>query len=77
MNEQNQCYAREAKALTEPYDNDVDVTKQFYLLCNGGLVFLLICVLFYYLQTKEGMFEMMRPYVIGINLVTLVWFISL
>ena len=27
MNEQNQCYAREAKALSEPYDNDVDVTK--------------------------------------------------
>ena len=27
MNEQVQCYAREAKALSEPYDNDQDVTK--------------------------------------------------
>ena len=58
-------------------DDDVDVTQQFYLLCNGGLVFLLISVLFYYLQGKPGMHEMMRPYVVAINLVTLMWFIAL
>ena len=31
----------------------------------------------YYLQGKEDMFEMMRPYVILTNLATLVWFITL
>ena len=31
----------------------------------------------YYLQSKEGMFEMMRPYVIITNLLTLSWFITL
>ena len=30
-----------------------------------------------YLQSKEGMFEMMRPYVIVSNLLTLAWFITL
>ena len=31
----------------------------------------------YYLQGKEDMFEMMRPYVIITNLLTLSWFIAL
>ena len=31
----------------------------------------------YYLQGKEGMFEIMRPYVIFTNLATLAWFIIL
>uniref|UniRef100_A0A7S3CHJ0 Uncharacterized protein n=1 Tax=Strombidium rassoulzadegani TaxID=1082188 RepID=A0A7S3CHJ0_9SPIT len=31
----------------------------------------------YYLQSKPEMFDLMRPYVIITNLLTLVWFISL
>ena len=31
----------------------------------------------YYLQSKQGMFEMMRPYVIITNLLTLSWFVAL
>ena len=31
----------------------------------------------YYMQSKEDMFDMMRPYVILTNLATLTWFISL
>ena len=54
-----------------------DVTKQFYLLSNCGVILLLVSVLMLYLQGKEGMFEMMRPYVIISNLLTLTWFITL
>ena len=53
------------------------MTKQFYLLSNGGLVVLLISVLLYYMQGKPDMFDMLRPYVIIINLLTLGWFITL
>ena len=31
----------------------------------------------YYLQGKPDMFDMMRPYVIIINLITLIWFVAL
>jgi hypothetical protein len=31
----------------------------------------------YYLQGREGMFEVMRPYVIITNLATLTWFIAI
>lgn len=52
------------------------MTRQFYLLSNGGLIILLISFLMYYLQGKEGMFDTMRPYVIIVNLITLTWFIA-
>ena len=54
-----------------------DVTKQFYLLSNCGLILLLVSVLMLYLQSKEGLFEMMRAYVIITNLLTLTWFMTL
>ena len=38
---------------------------------------LLVSVLMYYLQGKEDMFELMRPYVIITNLMTLTWFIAM
>ena len=75
--EENQCYARGQDAWAVQYENTEDITKQFYLLANGGLVLLLVSVLMYYLQGKEDMFEMMRPYVIIINLLTLTWFTAL
>ena len=75
--EENQCYAREKDAWAVQYENTEDVTKQFYLLANGGLILLLVSVLMYYLQGKEDMFEMMRPYVIITNLLTLTWFIAI
>ena len=59
------------------YENTDDITKQFYLLANFGLVSHLVLVLLYYLQGKEDMFDLMRPYVIISNLLTLSWFIAL
>ena len=75
--EENQCYAKNQEAWAVEYDDTVDVTKQFYLLANCGLILLLVSVLMYYLQGKEDMFELMRPYVIITNLVTLAWFVAL
>ncbi len=37
----------------------------------------MISVLMYYLQGKEGMFTMMRPYVIVTNILTLCWFFAI
>ena len=41
------------------------------------MVLLLISALMYYLQGKEDMFEMMRPYVILTNFATFGWFVAL
>ena len=75
--EENQCYAKLNEAWAVEYEDTSDVTKQFYLLANCGLVLLLVSVLMYYLQGKDDMFELMRPYVIITNLLTLAWFISI
>ena len=75
--ENNQCYAKNNEAWAVEYENTVDVTKEFYLMANCGLILLLVSVLMYYLQGKEDMFELMRPYVIITNLLTLAWFITL
>lgn len=42
-----------------------------------GLGLLLLSSLMYYMQSKDDMFDMMRPYVILTNLATLTWFICL
>ena len=42
-----------------------------------GMILLLLSALMYYLQSKEYMFDMMRPYVIMTNLATFTWFILL
>ena len=76
MNE-NQCFAKGKEAFGVQYEDTDDVTKQFYLINNAGLVLLLVSVLMYYLQGKEDMFDLMRPYVIITNLLTLGWFITL
>lgn len=77
MMEENQCYAKGKEAWGVQYDGTEDITKQFYLLSNGGLVLLLVSVLMFYLQGKEDMFDLMRPYVIVTNMLTLSWFITL
>ena len=41
------------------------------------MTLLLISALMYYLQGKEDMYSMMRPYVILTNMATLAWFIAL
>ena len=75
--DQNQCYAREQNAWAINYSNTEDVTHQWYLMSCSGLIFLLVSTLMYNLQGKQDMFNLMRPYVIVINLITLTWFIIL
>ena len=75
--EPNQCFARDQSAWGVQYSNTEDVTHQFYLLSVSGMVLLLIGALMYYLQGKEDMYDIMRPYVILINFATLGWFLSL
>ena len=75
--EENQCFARDTTAWGVQYSNTEDVTHQFYLLSAGGMILLLLGSLMYYLQAKEDMYEMMRPYVLLVNLATLLWFIAL
>ena len=48
MNE-NQCFAKGKDAYGVQYEDTDDVTKQFYLINNAGLVLLLVSVLMYYL----------------------------
>ena len=59
------------------YENTEDVTRQFYILSNVGMVVLLLCALMYYLQGKEGMHSVMRPYVMLVNICALAWFVTL
>ena len=77
FNESNQCFAKNKTVSAVELEGSDDVTKQFYLLCNCGLILLLVSVLMLYLQSKEGLFEMMRAYVIITNLLTLTWFMTL
>mmetsp|Transcript_36801 Transcript_36801/g.56344 ORF Transcript_36801/g.56344 Transcript_36801/m.56344 type:complete len:118 (+) Transcript_36801:227-580(+) len=42
-----------------------------------GIILLVFSAILYYLQSKEDMFETMRPFVILTNLLTFIWFIFL
>lgn len=77
VTEGNQCFAKGHTVSGVEFEGSEDVTKQFYLLSNCGLILLLVSVLMYYLQSKDGMFDLMRPYVIITNLLTLAWFTCL
>ena len=77
LKDDNQCYARDMNAWAIQYSNTEDVTHQWYLLQCAGIVLLLISVLLYQVASSPDMFHLMRPYVICINLITLVWFVSL
>ena len=59
------------------YAQSEDVTEQFYNLSLAGVALLLLSSLFYYLQGKEEMFNVMRFFVILTNLATFAWFIAL
>ena len=74
--ENPQCYGKDRDAYAVAYEGTTDVTKEFYLISNGGLVLLLVSVILYYLQAKQDMFDLMRPYVIVANLMTLGWFVA-
>ena len=75
--EENQCYARDKSAWGVQYSNTEDVTRQFYLLSVAGMMLLLISSLMFYMQGKEDMYEIMRPYVMLVNLCTFAWFVTL
>ena len=77
MTEQNQCYAKDQVAWSTEYSNTEDVTNQWYLLGCAGMVLLLVSALMYHMQRKQELFDLMRPYVIIMNLLTLIWFIAL
>ena len=47
--EENQCYAKGEKAWGVAYENTVDVTKQFNILCMVGLGCMLVSALMYYM----------------------------
>ena len=49
INESNQCFAKGKTVNAVELDGSDDVTKQFYLLSNGGLILLLVSVLMLYL----------------------------
>lgn len=77
VTEDNQCYARDQNAWAIEYSNTEDVTHQWYLLSCAGLTLLLVSSLMYHLQRSQEMFDLMRPYVIITNLMTLIWFVVL
>lgn len=49
INESNQCFAKNKTVNAVELEGSEDVTKQFYLLCNCGVVLLLVSVLMLYL----------------------------
>ena len=42
VTEQNKCFSRDRVAYEQAYENTDDVSKQFYLLANCGLVIHLV-----------------------------------
>ena len=77
LTEENQCYARDQNAWAIQYSNTEDVTRQWYLLSCAGITLLVVSALLYHLQRNGEMFDLLRPYVIIVNLTTLIWFVSL
>ena len=53
------------------------VSKEFWLLANCGIVLTLVGAFLYWMQSRKNMFDVMRPYVILSNLITLAWFVLL
>ena len=74
---ENQCYAADKEAFGVEYDNTEDVTYQFYYTSVVGIGMMLICVLVYHLQGKPGMYDVLRPYLIIVNLTFFAWFVVL
>ena len=72
--EQPQCYARDDSAWATEYSNTADVTAQFHQMAQSGAVLLPTSAFFYYLQSNDGLFDMMRPITMLINLCVFIWF---
>ena len=77
MTTQPQCYAKGKQVWASETVDVENVTYQFFLLSAAGLVLMILGALMYALQARGDLFEMMRPYVILTNLITLTWFIIL
>ena len=75
--EQPECYSKDQKAYGVEYSNTENVTEQFYWLSAIGLTLLLLQAAAYHTQTRIGMFDAIRPFVILVNLMSLIWFFSL
>ena len=74
MLEQNQCYSKDKQAYGVQYSKTENVTEEFYWLSLGGMFMMIIQAITYYMQSKEDMFDKLRPLVIFVNLSSLVWF---
>ena len=74
---QNTCFSKDQGAWAVEYANTVDVSNEFYLLNVAGITFLLVSVLMYYLESKEDMQRIMRPYVLVTKAVFFLWFVAL
>ena len=59
------------------YENTEDVSMQFYWLSAMGVTLLLTQAAAYYTQTKDGMFDSVRPCVTMINLLSFMWFVAI
>ena len=62
--EGNQCYAKDSNAWAVQYEFTEDVTQEFYLLSNLGLVVHTVSVVIYYVQGLPLMFNKVKPFVI-------------
>ena len=56
------------------YSKTENVTEEFYWLSLGGMFVMIVQAITYYIQSKEEMFDKLRPLVIFVNLSSLVWF---
>ena len=77
LTEQNQCYAKDGQASAVLFDGSQDVSKQFHLCSSGALIILILCALMHFLQTKDGMYYIMRPYILLSNTLMILWFLAL
>ena len=76
MGEQ-QCYATDRNAYGIEYDNTQDVTYQFFVISYVGIGMMLLSSFVYFLQGRPGMYDLLRPYLIIVNLSYLAWFVAL
>ena len=74
--EQPECHSKDQKAYAIEYNGTEDVSEQFYWLCSVGMVLMLLKASAYYTQTRAGMFDAVRPFVILVNLMSLIGFFT-
>ena len=74
---QNQCYGKDGQASAVLFDGSQDISKQFHLCSSGAVIILILCALMHFLQTKDGMYFVMRPYILLSNSLMVLWFLAL